>query len=156
MKKLLVILLLFLTAGLPLAQSRASMASPVVKGTPEEITIVARFSDFNADDEYRIGVGTIKSGLPSAQITLDKDDAAISASLSDFEQGYTGSWWGVDKVNLRGFQIPGPAGSDLTLKLVVPRAEAESAEKIYLLVAKKYGENVWYVEDGIELTKENW
>lgn len=136
------------------------MTAPVVKPTPEAVVMTARFNDFNAGSEYRIGVGAATAKIPNAKIELLKNDAPIDKTLTSFEQGYAQHWWKIDKIVSQGFALteadfPKP-DEKLSMRVTVPKAEADKLKKIYLFISKKYPEDRWYIEDGIELTDAHW
>lgn len=141
-------------------QDRASMTAPVVKPTPEEVVMTVRFNDFNAGNEYRIGVGTATAKIPNVKIELLKNDAPISKNLASFEQGFAQHWWNIDKVVSQGFALTAPdfpkQDEKLSMRVTVPKAEADKLKKIYLFISKKYAEDRWYIEDGVELTDAHW
>lgn len=162
MKNFAVLVLLSLTFSLPAgAQDRASMTAPVIKTTAEEVTFTVRFEDFVSGSEYRLGVGTAAGNkLTNVKMELSRNDQALKKNLVNFDQGYTASWWNVDKVSVQGFvmtpaELPGK-DQKLVLKVTVLRAEADKVKKIFVLVARKYGEDRWYVEDGVELNDSHW
>lgn len=141
------------------AQNRASMESPVIKGEADVIKVSTRFKDFSATGDYRIGVGGEKNDLTGVQLELWAEDGiAVSAPMVDFTQGYTSSWWQVDEVRAKGFVFPESSlpGKVLTLRVTVPRADADAAGRIFVFVAKKYGPTTWYLEDGTALKQEYW
>ncbi|MFQ5739809.1 MAG: hypothetical protein ACE5JX_12420 [Acidobacteriota bacterium] len=160
MKELFLVSFASLVLPSLLAQGRASMEAPVIKSTPDEITIVARFSDLSTGGVYRVGIGCVGK-MPPAKIELQKEGAPSSAKLVDFAQGNASSWWrGVDQVQSRGFilqdsLLPGH-DEGLMLKVILDRTEADRIGKFYIFVAKKYGSKTWYLEDAAELGKKYW
>lgn len=142
------------------AQTRASMEAPVVKGTTESIVISARFKGMSAGGSYRIGVGVAKGDLSSAQVDLKREGEDLSVTSTEFKQGYTESWWSVPELSAKGFLVEGGLIPDsdvaLVLRADVPRAEADRAERLYVFIAKKYGPTTWYLEDGTEINISEW
>jgi len=160
MKKLVVVIL-FLSIGLFLSgQDRATMSAPVIRATPEGVTFSASFSDFAPGGEYRLGIATAAGKLGSSKVELLKNGTAIQLQPVDFDQNYTSNWWSVPKVSVHGYTLSGnnvPAKTDkLTLRVTLSKDELDKQKKVYLLVARKYGENVWYLEDGVEMNEANW
>ncbi len=154
----LFVLLAAVAVGMAPAQGRATMDSPVVRGTPDTVTVVARFKDFSPDGSYRIGVGSV-GDLSGLVLALENDAGeSLKFPTISFDQGYTGSWWAVDEVKARGyiFENAGLGGKVLTLKAQVPRDKADAAGRFFVFVAKKYGPTTWYLEDGAELKKTHW
>jgi hypothetical protein len=140
-------------------ENRASMEAPVVRGTEEGVTIAVRFTGFAAGDSYRIGLGAA-APISSATLELKVAGQPLQAQTVEFSQGYTKTWWGMEELKVSGFVMKGdqlPSGGDLLgLKVTIPRADADKAGKVYVFVAKKYGENIWYLEDGVELSSSDW
>lgn len=160
MKKILIVPVtgFLLLVGLT-AQNRAVMESPIIKGGADTISFVARFSQLNPEKVYRIGVGTSSGPLRGATFELESDAGAVRGEVVDFVQGYTSSWWDVPEVNARGYVLEGAAvasSAGLMLRFSIPRTEADKLKKLYVFVAKKYGPDRWYVEDGSELSDEYW
>lgn len=150
---------LFLTFPL-LAQDRASMEAPVIKTSPESVVVMARISDFTGGENYRVGVGVASGSLSSAKISAIRDGNTVSLDLVDFKQGFTSSWWSVDELASKGFYLSGnsiPTGdSMISLRVEIPKADADKLDKLYVFVAKKYGGSVWYLEDGTELSGQDF
>lgn len=157
------LLRLFLTlgfAGAVLAQGSVTMSPPVLRSTAEGVTFTARFSDFSPGSEYRIGVGTTGDKINNLQLELLRGDAARPVPMSTFTQGHTAQWFQVNEIVMNGFvllgpEVPGP-GEEIVLKASVPRSEADRLQKMFVIVAKKYGADVWYIMDGSEMDKSYW
>lgn len=159
------ILFLFLVAAatlfptLLLAQDRVSMSAPVIRTGMEEISISARFQGLAPERSYRIGVG-VKGQFPEAKIELARGDASFPVPLTDFVQGHTSNWWGVEQLSARGFQIEGSSvggpAEELVLRISVPRAETDRLDNIYLFISRSYGTDTWYLEDGADLDESYW
>jgi hypothetical protein len=144
-----------------LAQNRAAMSAPVIRPTPEGVTISAQFSNFVSEGEYRLGIATVEGKpLTGAQVELIKGDQPLTRNPVDFDQGHTSGWWQVSKVSTRGFFLRGndlPKEDErLTLRVTIPRDELRKHDKVFLLVARKYGETIWYLEDGQDVDKSYW
>ncbi|MEE8160720.1 MAG: hypothetical protein V3T61_03695 [Acidobacteriota bacterium] len=139
---------------------QAVMSAPVLRTSPEEIRFTARFSDFKAGEDYRIGVGTVGEKIRDATIELVKDDTVLPNQVETFEQGFARSWFEVDKISVQGFVLPPsklPAeGEALLLRVVVPRPEADRLKRMFVILARKYGPTRWYIEDGSELNDTLW
>ncbi len=139
---------------------QAVMSAPVLRTSPEEIRFTARFSDFKAGEDYRIGVGTVGEKIRDATIELVKDDTVLPNQVETFEQGFARSWFEVDKISVQGFVLAAsklPAeGEALLLRVVVPRPEADRLKRMFVILARKYGPTRWYIEDGSELNDTLW
>ena len=158
MKKLLAACLLCSATWVTLGQGRATMSSPVIRTSKEVVFMIVKFSDFQPGNSYRIGLGGNGADFNGAEIELTVGEQAGSSTLSNFEQGNTSGWWGVDSIQVRGYQLGDSVAPDqeLQMNIKLPLALAQQAGKIYLFVSRKYGENLWYLEDGIELTGQHW
>ena len=157
------ILVLFAAVLLPAVSSlaqRASMESPIVKTSSEQVTFTAGFSSFEPEAEYRIGVGTGGASLEKATIQFETENGeALRVGLVDFKQGHTSSWFDVPEIAARGFIRSGDilsAGRRIILKFSIPRRDADAIKKIYVFVAKRYGPETWYLEHGAEVNDEHW
>ena len=141
-------------------QEEAAMASPVLRATPEAINITARFSNFPSGSQYRLGVGAVGEGIGDVELELLKGDAPVSKESVSFKQGYAQSWFEVDEIAVRGYTLASsdhPAqGQDLVLKITLPRAEAERVKKVFVILAKYYNPDRWYILEGAELTDTLW
>lgn len=143
-----------------LAQDRASMTAPIIKPSVETIAFTARFSDFVAGDEHRLGVGTAKGKINKCTIELFKNETPLQKREVSFKQGHASHWWDINLISMRGFvfkpvDLP-KKGETLTMTVTVPRAELNQVKKLYILVARRYAENLWYIEDGAEVDDSNW
>lgn len=161
MKKLVVVALAFSSFLFLAAQDRATMSPPVIRAMPEgNVSFSAQFSDFAPNGEYRVGFGPATGKLAGLKLEVLKDGTAISLPMASFDQGYASNWWNISKVALQGFQVAGGNLPDksgkLTLRVTVPKAELDKVKKVYLLVSRKYGEDVWYIEDGTEMDESYW
>ncbi len=159
MKKSDVLLILGLAVLSTLFLGAATMQAPVVQGSADEISLVASFDGFSDDSEYRIGVGSTGSKVPGLWLALyNGDDDALAHPVQEFEQGNTKSWWSVDQVSAKGYVFSGKelGSEEVTLKVKVSRTEAEAAKALYVFVAKKYGKDHWYLEDGVEVNEKHW
>jgi len=161
MKKLVLVALVLSSFLFLAAQDRASMSPPVIRAMPEgNVSFSAQFSEFAANGEYRVGFGPATGKLAGLKLEILKDGEAINVPMASFDQGYASNWWNISKVAIQGFQISGntiPAKSGkLTLRVTVPKAELDKVKKVYILVSRKYGEDVWYIEDGTELDESYW
>ena len=144
--------------GLLFSAQRASMEAPVVRGAPGEVSVSARFSQFVSGSEYRVGVGA-SGDLAGLTISLDQDGTAVSGDLTSFDQPQ--SWWSeAGQLKAKGFllqdsKLPA-AGETLSMKVTIPRASADAAGAFFIFVAKRYGRNTWYLEDGAEINESHW
>ena len=139
---------------------QAVMSAPVLRPSPEEIRFTALFSDFQAGEDYRIGVGTVGEKIQNVRIELIKNDAVLSNPIETFEQGFASSWFEVEKISVWGYVLSAaelPAkGESLLLRVVVPREEADRLQRMFVILARKYGPTRWYIEDGSELNNTQW
>ena len=161
MKHWAVITFLSLTLTWPLlGQEEASMSSPVLQATPEAIHVTARFENFLSGARYRLGVGTAGDTLSDVTLELLKGESPLSKELESFQQGYAQSWFEVNEISVQGFRLSSsdfPAqGEPLILKVTVPRAEAERVQKFFIILAKHYDPDRWYIIEGAELTDSLW
>ncbi|RPI28281.1 MAG: hypothetical protein EHM61_05665 [Acidobacteria bacterium] len=161
MKKLLLVTLVLSSCLFVAAQDRATMSSPVIRAMPEgNVSFSAQFSDFASNGDYRIGFGPATGKLEGVKLELLKDGTAVTLTQSSFEQGYASNWWNISKVSLLGFHVAGPnippKSGKLTFRVTVPKVELDKHKKVYMLVARKYGEDVWYIEDGVEMDESYW
>ena len=137
------------------------MSAPVIRAAPEgNVTITAQFSEMAQTGEYRLGFAVPTGKVESVKLELLKDGTAVNLPVMDFEQGYCANWWGLTKVSAQGFVVLGSAipGKEekLTLRVTVPKAELDKFKKVFMLVSRKYGTDVWYIEDGSEMDESFW
>lgn len=142
------------------AQSRATLEPPVIKATEGQITITAKFSNFDTAQKYRVGVGSAKGQLTGAQFSLAENGETRSTSATTFTQGHTSQWWNVPEIKARGYILEGRSvprsGKTLTLTVVLPRSEADQLAPLYFFVSRDYGSGLWYLEDGVDITEAYW
>lgn len=135
------------------------MSAPIIRGSPEEVSVTAQFTDLNPTHNYRLGVGSTEK-IQGLKIELLKDNNVVSRPLTEFQQGHANHWWGISSVHAHGFALQGedlnPPGTTYTLRISIPRAEANRLGKIYLLVSRRYSPELWYLEDGTELSRGHW
>ena len=141
-------------------QDRASMEAPLIRTTSEDVSLRVGFSDLILGKTYRIGVGTAQGQLASAQLQLKKGDEILEKETVLFVQQHTSSWWGVDSISAEGYELadtdlPEP-GQELILEVRISKEEAVQLKQLFLLVARLYGANRWYPEDGMELKESDW
>ncbi len=143
-----------------LGQGRVSMAAPVLKAEVEQISFTTKFSDFVAGSDYRLGVGTTGDKIEGAEIELLKGDAPLSKELISFTQGFASAYFEVEEISVQGFSFPStdlPAEGELVaMKVTIPRAEAERLERLFIIVAKQFGPDRWYIMDGGEINSTHW
>ena len=158
-KKICCAALMLLIAAVPLL-ARAEMSTPILRTSPGEISLTTSFSGFESGSEYRIGIGVVGQTARNLQLNLLKNNNQISRSVEAFHQGYTSTWFNVESVQLQGYRVAGadlPASDGrLTLKITLPREEADRLGKFFIIVAKNYGADTWYLEDGSEVNKTHW
>lgn len=153
--------LLFLTpAGLLFAQDSATMSAPVVRNADGQVVFTTRLQNFVPGSNYRVGIGGVGNSAPDATIEVEIGESALSKATTDFTQGYTSHWWGVDELKSRGVALKASdlpeQGKELTLRVKLMRDAADNFEKLYLFVSRDYGGDTWYLEDGVELDKSYW
>lgn len=153
--------LLFLTLAGPLmGQDSATMSAPVVRTAEGQVVFTTHLKDFVAGSKYRIGIGGVGNSAPDATIELEMGDQAISKSATDFTQGYTSHWWGMDELKSRGVALTGSdlpgKGQELIFRVKLAREAADNFEKLYIFVSRDYGGDTWYLEDGVELDQSYW
>ena len=143
-----------------LSQSRVSMAAPVLKAEAEQISFTTKFSDFVAGSDYRLGVGTTGDKIDGAEIELSKGDAPLSKELISFTQGFATAYFEVEEIFVQGFSFPSAdlpgEGELVAMKVTIPRAEAERLERLFIIVAKQFGPDRWYIMDGGEINDSHW
>ena len=140
---------------------QASMSPPVIKTKDNTVHLIVSFSSFLAGKSYRLGVGCSAGDLAGAKLELIEDDSEVELPVKTFEQGHnTEQWWGVKKLNARGYELDGdtvPAtDARLRLRVEVPLAVANEKGRLFLFVAREYAEGIWYLEDGMPIEKKHW
>ena len=161
MSRVLIAAFLILTLDLfLLGQETASMSAPLLRTTPQQISLTARFSDFVRGSYYRLGIGTSAEQINNLEMEILKGNTVLAKELISFEQGFAESWFEVDQISVQGFhflraEVP-EAGEELTLKVSLPRTEGERHERLFIIIARRYGLDRWYIEDGVELEKSQW
>ncbi len=156
MKKAVLRITVVLTA-LTVSLLAAEMSVPILKTTPELISVTTSFSAFEPGAEFRIGVGA-SGPMDNLEITLKEEGDDVPLGIVDFKQGYMSSWFEVDEVEAKGYTLGSKFSGDrrVTMKVTFPRPVADRLGKFYVFVSKKYGPNIWYLEDGSEIDKSNW
>jgi len=142
-----------------LSAQGVTMGSPVVRIVEGSVLISVRADQFNAGDNYRIGVGVVGETPLAAEMTFTKGAETID-EVVEFTQGFTAHWWNVDQIVCKGLELSGDmlpaAGEEGNLQIKIDRDALEGKEKIYIFVSKDYGSDTWYLEDGSELDKSFW
>lgn len=161
MKRFTMVVFLCLAFAWPgLGQGRAVLTSPVLNAGPDTISFVTRFSDFVEGRDYRIGVGTTDGPLAGANFELSRDGAVISKELFSFRQGSASAYFEVDEIQVQGYFFPAselpPANVEITLRVSLPRSEADRAQRIFVVVTKQFGPDTWYIMDGAEMNSSHW
>lgn len=131
------------------------MKAPLIRTTPGQVQLKVGFSDMIAGKMYRIGVGTAQGKLATVELKLMQDDQVLEKESVHFVQKNTSSWWQVNSISTHGYvlsnaDLPDPSG-ELTLEVNLSKEEADQLTKLFLFIARKYGPNRWYPEDGMEL-----
>ena len=155
---LFVLLVVFLTFP-AVGQERVEMTSPVIRTTVDDIILSVDFTGFSAGNSYRLGFGVAKGKIP-ARLQLVKGTEDMPVSQMDFVQGHTSSWWEVPQISVRGWSLEGanlPKPDErVTFRVMISRADAKEITKIYLLISRNYGPDLWYLEDGVEMDQSMW
>ena len=155
---LFVLFVMFLTFPV-LGQDRVTMTSPVIRTTVDDIILSVDLTDFTSGNSYRLGFGAAK-GQVKARLQLVKGTEEVPTPQMDFVQGHTSSWWEVPQISARGWSLEGAnlpdAGERLTFRVMISRADAKEITKVYLLVSRSYGPELWYLEDGVEMDQSMW
>ena len=160
MKKSAALLVFIALFGSSFGQ-RASMDRPVVKTKDDTVHMIVSFGSFSAGKSYRLGIGCSAGDLAGAELELTEGDSVLDLPVRTFELGHsTQQWWGVKKLNARGYLLEGdtvPAtGTKVRLSIQVPLAVANQKDKLFLFVAREYAEDLWYLEDGMPIEKKDW
>lgn len=159
-KESIAVAALALSVPVALGLGRAIMGTPILKTAPDEITLSASFGEMEPNAEYRMGVGAPGKTFNDLRLTVEKDGAAITKQQTSFEQGYMSAWFDVDSVQAQGYMFVGTeaGGGDgkVTLRVQLSREEADRIGKFFIFIAKKYGPDTWYLEDGTEIDKSLW
>lgn len=154
---LFILLVMFLT--FPVLGQRVEMSSPVIRTTVDDIILSVDFTGFTSGNSYRIGFGAAK-GQVKARLQLVKGTEDVPIPQMEFDQGHTDSWWSVPKISARGWSLEGAdlpkAGERLTFRVMIARADAKEISKVYLLISRDYGGDLWYLEDGVEMDQSMW
>ncbi len=153
--------LLFLApADLLLAQDSATMSAPVVRTAEGQVVFTTHVQNFVPGSKYRIGIGGVGDTAPDATIEVELDEKSLSKPVTDFTQGYTSHWWGMNELKSRGVALSGsdlpPPDKQITFRVTLAREVADNFEKLYIFVARDYGGGTWYLEDGVELDQSYW
>ncbi len=160
MKKSAALLVFIALFGSSFGQ-RASMSPPLIRTGDNTVHMTVSFSSFSAGNSYRLGIGCAVGDLAGAKLELIEDDSQLDLPVRTFQQGHnTEQWWGVNKLNVKGYLLDGdtvPAtGEKLRLSVQVPLAVAKEKGKLFLFVARKYAEGIWYLEDGMPIEEKHW
>ncbi len=84
---------------------QASMSRPVIKTKDNTVHLIVSFSSFSDGKSYRLGVGCEAGDLVGAKLELAEDESNKELPVKTFEQGHnTEQWWGVQKLNARGYK----------------------------------------------------
>jgi len=142
-----------------LAQDRPSMTAPVLKSEADTITFSTRFSTFSAGKSYRIGVGSTEEALENAEIELLKAGNPFSKEPENFRQEFASGYFEVEEVVAKGYVFAADeltSEDELTLRVALPRSEADRLKRIFVLVSQDFGRDRWYIMDGAELNESHW
>lgn len=136
------------------------MSAPILRTSEGKVIISVHIKDFAPGKDYRIAVASSIDSKIEATVELTLNDTPLSVTATKFKQKNPGQWWGVSQFNATGFELKAaqlpPAGQDLVLKAEVDHDEATAVGKLYVFVARDYGSDTWYLEDGSEIDKSVW
>ena len=140
---------------------QASMSSPMISTSDSTVRMSVSFSSFSADQSYRLGIGCAVGDLAGATLELLEGDSQLDLPVATFQQGHNAEqWWGVKELHVRGYLLEGgtvPAtGATLRLSVQIPLAVANEKGQLFLFVARKYAEGIWYLEDGMPIEEKHW
>lgn len=157
--RILTFLWVILTVSL-VGQDRVSLAPPVLKGEPDQISFTTRFSGFVSGSDYRLGVGSTDGEIEGIQFELSQGGTSLSKKLVSFSQGYASQYFEVEEIQVQGFlfpsaELPGK-GEEVGMKVTIPRAEAERLGRLFIIVTKQFGPDRWYIMDGAEINDSHW
>ena len=161
MKNCVLAICLWVTCtGSLVGQVRVSMSPPILKAGPEEISFKTRFSHFAGGSDYRLGVGTTGDEMNNAKFELSKGDTVLSKKLVSFRQGFASAYFEVDEILVQGFLFSSAdlpdEGEEITLEVTLPRAEADKLKRLFIIIAKQFGPDRWYIMDGGEINESHW
>jgi len=157
--RLLSFLWVIFTASL-VGQGRVSLSAPILKGEPDQISFTTRFSGFVSGSDYRLGVGTTGEDIEGIEVELTQGDTPLSKTRASFRQGFASAYFEVEEILVQGFLFPSSdlpgQGEEVAMKVTIPRTEADSLERIFIIVAKQFGPDRWYIMDGAEINDSHW
>ncbi len=143
-----------------LGQDRVSLSAPILKGEPDQISFTTRFSGFASGSDYRLGVGTTGDEIEGIEFELTQDDSPLSRDLVKFRQGFASAYFEVEEILVQGFLFPSAGlpgeGQEVAMKVIVPRDEADKVGRLFIIVAKQFGPDRWYIMDGAEINDSHW
>ncbi len=155
----LTFLWVILTASL-VGQDRVTLAPPVLKGEPDQISFTTRFSSFVSGSDYRLGVATTGEEIEGIEFELSQGGAPLSKKLVSFSQGFASAYFEVEEIQVQGFSFPSTdlpgEGEEVAMKVTIPRAEAERLGRLFIIVTKQFGPDRWYIMDGAEINDSHW
>ncbi len=141
-------------------QDRVSLAPPVLKAEPDQISFTTRFSSFVSGSDYRLGVGTTGDEIEDIEVELTQGDTPLSKKLVSFRQGFASAYFEVEEILVQGFLFPSAdlpgEGEEVAMKVTIPRVEAERLGRLFIIVTKKFGPDRWYIMDGAEINDSHW
>ncbi len=138
------------------------MDVPVIKPDKDVVVVSARFSNLIPGSRYRLGLGAAAGDMSPVKFELIRESGGeskvVEMPITAFKQAH--NWWGLKEIVSRGCELDGAllsgADSRIVMRVSFTREFGDNAEKLYVFVAKNYGQNTWYIEDGAEMTKKYW
>ncbi len=158
--RLLAFLWVICTVSLVGQVTRVSLSAPVLKAGPDQISFTTRFSSFVSGSDYRLGVGTTGDEIEGIEVELTLGDTPLSKKRASFRQGFASAYFEVEEILVQGFlfpssELPGE-GEEVAMKVTIPRAEADRLGRLFIIVAKQFGPDRWYIMDGAEINDSHW
>ncbi len=141
-------------------QGRVSLSAPILKGEPDQISFTTRFSSFVSGSDYRLGVGTTGDKIEGIEVELTQGDTPLSKKQASFRQGFATAYFEVEEILVQGFLFPATdlpgEGEEVAMKVTIPRSEADRLKRLFIIVAKQFGPDRWYIMDGAEINDSHW
>ena len=69
------------------------------------------------------------------------------------------AYFEVDEILVQGFLFSSAdlpdEGEEITLKVTIPRVEADKLKRFFIIIAKQFGPDRWYIMDGGEINESH-
>jgi len=157
--RLLAFLWVIFTTSL-VGQGRVSLSAPILRGEPDQISFTTRFSSFVSGSDYRLGVGTTGEEIEGIEVELTQGDTPLSKTRASFRQGFASAYFEVEEILVQGYLFPAAdlpsEGEEVAMKVTIPRTEADRLGRLFIIVAKQFGPDRWYIMDGAEINDSHW